>query len=521
MTSLRVVAANRATESGRLSGAARPDQHAGNTSFPEALDSAANAEEMSPNSKGRSDPKSETSSSETRSDTAGPHTRSAQRTDGEPPRDATQQTSLGDQIFSMESPVESPVAAQTAGSASADQFEPGSDRSSTGPDANPPSMPQAEIGDGDPRRHPIRHFLREAGAADAAVAVAIIHPTDGRPPLQSTTGPAIDGERNALAAVSPPTSGATLIDLPGGGQRRETPGNSSAERASSIPLSQSQDSAPNDAATIAAARSAASSPAAGDAPSVTKETSAFRSASASSGIDPGPDALRGVPGIAASPATDVVGSVPASSEIDPSPGTLWRLPAIPASPASEGIIAAPDISAARTREDPRSVNSVNIMAGAPNPIAGNAYVAGSPVESSAPLSPSNPQPGGLAERLAHHVMNSIDNNGREVVLQLHPPELGELTVRVLVSGRDVSAWFGSQQIPVQQAINQAIGQLHADLGNAGYNLSGAWVGADASGSRERDDRSLMRSRGTSDRSSSQGSPAPLTPSAAAGVSIYV
>jgi flagellar hook-length control protein FliK len=99
------------------------------------------------------------------------------------------------------------------------------------------------------------------------------------------------------------------------------------------------------------------------------------------------------------------------------------------------------------------------MAGAPNPTAGNSYLAGLPVESSAPLSPSNPQPGGLAEQLAHLVMNSIDNNGREVVLQLHPPELGELTVRVLVSGRDVSAWFGSQQIPVQQAINQAIGQL--------------------------------------------------------------
>ena len=465
MTSLRVVAANRTTESGRLSGAARPDQHAGNASFPEALDSAANAEEMSPNSKGRSGPKSETSSSETRSETACPHTRSAQRTDGEPPRDATQQASLGDQILSMESP----VAAQTAGSASVDQFEPGSDRPSTGPDANPPSMPQAEIGDGDPRRHPIRRSGQEAGAADAAVAVAIIYPTDGRPPHQSTTGPAIDGERNALAAVSPPTSGAPLIDLPGGGQRRETPGNSSAERASSIPLSQSQDSAPNDAATIAAARSAAASPAAGDAASVTRETSAFSWASASIGIDPGPDALWGVPGIAASPATDAVGSVlrettafspaPASSEIDPSPGTLWRLPAIPASPASEGIIAAPDISAARTREDPRSVSSVNIMAGAPNPAAGNSYLAGSPVESSAPLSPSNPQPGGLAEQLAHHVMNSIDNNGREVVLQLHPPELGELTVRVLVSGRDVSAWFGSQQIPVQQAINQAIGQL--------------------------------------------------------------
>jgi flagellar hook-length control protein FliK len=158
------------------------------------------------------------------------------------------------------------------------------------------------------------------------------------------------------------------------------------------------------------------------------------------------------------------------------------------------------------------------MAGAPNPLAGNIDLAASPSQGSAPSS----QPVDLADQLAHHVMTSIDNGGREVVLQLHPPELGELTVRVLVSGRDVSAWFGSEQIPVQQAINQAIGQLQAELGNAGYNLNGAWVGADASGSREWDSRSFVPPpRGTADRSSSQGSPAPSTPSAASGVSIYV
>jgi flagellar hook-length control protein FliK len=71
-----------------------------------------------------------------------------------------------------------------------------------------------------------------------------------------------------------------------------------------------------------------------------------------------------------------------------------------------------------------------------------------------------------------------------MVMRLHPPELGEVTVRVAVNGRDVSAWFGSPQPQVQTAITDAIGQLQAGLGNAGYNLNGAWVGADASGARQ-------------------------------------
>ena len=69
-------------------------------------------------------------------------------------------------------------------------------------------------------------------------------------------------------------------------------------------------------------------------------------------------------------------------------------------------------------------------------------------------------------------------------MRLHPPELGDLTVRVAVSGRDVSAWFTSPQPQVQSAISAAIGQLQTNLGNAGYNLNGAWVGGDASNARQ-------------------------------------
>lgn len=89
-------------------------------------------------------------------------------------------------------------------------------------------------------------------------------------------------------------------------------------------------------------------------------------------------------------------------------------------------------------------------------------------------------PAELSEQLFRHVMGSIGNGTHEVVLRLHPTELGDLTIRLAVSGRDVSAWFATPQIQVQQAISEAIGQLHSNLGNAGYSLAGAWVGNDAS-----------------------------------------
>jgi hypothetical protein len=129
---------------------------------------------------------------------------------------------------------------------------------------------------------------------------------------------------------------------------------------------------------------------------------------------------------------------------------------------------------------------------------------------------------GLADQLSYQLTGLITSGGHEVVLRLHPPELGDLTLRILVNGREVSAWFGSPQLQVQQAINQAIGQLQTNLGNAGYSLTGAWVGADAWSPAERDESSAppqQRSGGSQPSlAQSQGS-TPL--SAASGVSIFV
>ncbi len=129
----------------------------------------------------------------------------------------------------------------------------------------------------------------------------------------------------------------------------------------------------------------------------------------------------------------------------------------------------------------------------------------------------------LSEQLFRHVMGSIGNGTHEVVLRLHPSELGDLTIRLAVSGRDVSAWFATPQIQVQQAISEAIGQLHSNLGNAGYSLAGAWVGNDASSQTGRHEPPPPPSpaRQTVGRAPLELPPAIPIPSSSTGVSVYV
>ena len=160
-------------------------------------------------------------------------------------------------------------------------------------------------------------------------------------------------------------------------------------------------------------------------------------------------------------------------------------------------------------------------------------VAGTAAASPAPAAPAPENPpnlsasnltlGDISDQLSSHLLRSIQNPDHNVVLRLNPPELGDLTIRVVVSGREVSAWFATPQAQVQQAISQAIGQLHTSLGNAGYDLAGAWVGADASNPRERDS-SLPSARpgGAPARAEPITAPQP-SPGAKTGrgVSIYV
>jgi len=348
-----------------------------------------------------------------------------------------------------------------------------------------------------PQLHPTRRSSPEIGALDTTFGLTTADAIATPPARQFVERPAgsdIEGDVVAPMTDTSVVGGARLTDLPGGWSRPAVARDTAAQPASPISAAQDQTVALNGSVIPAAAY-----------PTHPR-----------SSADPAGPALLDVSALNLALAN--------SSGMDADPDLLIRPIATVASPVLGGdVVTAPVRDAARS-EDPHRIISVSLPADAPSFLAGSNTLPGMRVEGSANSASSTPSPTGLADQLSYHVIKSVDNGGGEVVLQLHPPELGDLTVRVLVNGRDVSAWFASPQIQVQQAITQAIGQLHTDLGNAGYNLNSVSVGADAWSPRERDNNLPLpqqQQRGGANRSRVEESPGSSTPSAASGVSIYV
>lgn len=129
----------------------------------------------------------------------------------------------------------------------------------------------------------------------------------------------------------------------------------------------------------------------------------------------------------------------------------------------------------------------------------------------------------VSDQVAAHLVRLVSSGSRDMVMRLRPPELGDLTVRVAVNGRDVAAWFASPQPQVQSAISAAIGQLHASLGDAGYNLSGAWVGGDAAGAQQQNAGAPAPARagGVAAPVSAAPATAAVPRSSTSGLNIYV
>jgi flagellar hook-length control protein FliK len=132
------------------------------------------------------------------------------------------------------------------------------------------------------------------------------------------------------------------------------------------------------------------------------------------------------------------------------------------------------------------------------------------------------EPASFGEAMANHVLSMVSAGYQEATLQLQPPQLGELTIRVAVQGRDVSAWFGTAQPQVQVAVTQALDQLRTDLAGAGLNLAGTWVGADASGMRRETFIAATPSRRANFAPSIDSSPVDGNDAArSSGVNLYV
>jgi flagellar hook-length control protein FliK len=112
---------------------------------------------------------------------------------------------------------------------------------------------------------------------------------------------------------------------------------------------------------------------------------------------------------------------------------------------------------------------------------------GDPAVQASPDSPQQadgPTSDPISNQVAAHLVRLVSSGTQEMVVRLRPAELGDVTVRIALNGRDVSAWFAAPQPQVQTAISAAMGQLQTSLGDAGYNLSGAWVGADGGNAQQ-------------------------------------
>ena len=480
MSSLRVVGANRTTEPDRRGPAAQANSPSGTTGFPETLGSASNALER---------PQTGQAGSLTTPETQ--QALPAQNTNRGSQRHSPHEKSPGGQGVAVTDPIVAPVADPATQSLAENSAIP------TEPNRDAP--PEAVLP------------WRGSGAGGQNVTAAPIANEGGRR-LPTRRGPEETGATHTLGAAGPNLTGATS-----GGQFAA--GSSPEGDSNGHPM----------VSRVADEVRLAVLAGAGANPDVTRETSQEQTI-APDGSDTSAAAHADPASLSADPATLAVSDISGLSfsfsdlsAMNPIPDALERSLVIAARLVSDdNDITAPFRSAPRSSDDFHLTASPGLVANAPTSMAGNTASAGSPVGNSPASAAANLSPTDLSAQLFHHVVGSAEAGGREVVLQLHPPELGDLTVRVLVTGRGVSAWFASPQIPVQQAISQAIGQLQTDLGNAGYNLTGAWVGADAGSTRERDARSLVpQQRGAVDSPSSEGSTGLPTLSAASGVSIYV
>jgi flagellar hook-length control protein FliK len=76
--------------------------------------------------------------------------------------------------------------------------------------------------------------------------------------------------------------------------------------------------------------------------------------------------------------------------------------------------------------------------------------------------------GGQLTWMVHHAIGSAS-------LQVSPPGLGPIEVRISVHGSEASVWFGAAQPDTRAALEQALPRLHELFGAQGLALADAGV----------------------------------------------
>jgi hypothetical protein len=397
----------------------------------------------------------------------------------------------------------------------------------------------------------------------AAVAVALADPAAASGVVNATAPGPVASAAPGLVASAAPISTALSADLPIGADGAVGPPSPAGPiEPVSIAPSGSRPTAGDGFAGPTVVNGAASAPVAGGAAAdhatgavgrigfvgaIALGLTATPSASASppgSAIGPGGLADTGDAGSASDRGPSAI-SAPAAANPSVKPGggaatAAVRSPAITdATPTAAsraalpepgrhalGLAAGADTDEIGDRPAPAAADGNPNLAAAPHAAAATASPAAPPGPAPA-VSPADraalgPSLAELPQAATRHLVGAVENGPQEILLQLHPPELGELSIRVAVDGRDVMAWFASPHAAVQQVLSQTVGQLHAELGSAGYSLVGAWVGADASGAGEHSLSPLpQRERRKPETGIAEPTSATPQPPSSSGISVYV
>lgn len=231
-----------------------------------------------------------------------------------------------------------------------------------------------------------------------------------------------------------------------------------------------------------------------------------------------------------SPAPAPAGPNEAAMPIAPAPAPPARAGDDRAAAGLSGPLAGISLAPRPSRQDanldpaagPVSTDGIPSPNGGTPALAAGSAAATLPGDGNAASSDATPS---FGTAIAAHVAAMAASGHQETTLQLQPPQLGELTVRVAVQGRDVSTWFSAPQPQVQLAVTQALDQLRSGLSDAGFNLAGAWVGSDGSAMPQ---RAFEQPLPSARRGGFTSVAAPAAPAdaadparAAAGVSVYV
>jgi flagellar hook-length control protein FliK len=96
--------------------------------------------------------------------------------------------------------------------------------------------------------------------------------------------------------------------------------------------------------------------------------------------------------------------------------------------------------------------------------------------------------------LGHQVALWVRDGVQEARLQLHPAELGPVTVQIALDGQAAHVEFGAAVAATRDSIEQSLPALAAALRESGFTLAGGGVSSQAG---QRDDGDTLRGRGGS------------------------